>query len=954
MSQRLEKQKYDIDTLSRQAKDTPIAMIATRLGYPPDRDNKILSPFRPGDTVPSCTVGGRQNTIVDWANPNTHYDTIAFVRYILDCTYIDAIKYILNITEDVEIINKKIKNTHLNNFKQNQSKIKKENNNTTYNIAKSLVECGFSIFPCNLDKTPRTQHGYKDARADISHVTQSTYTDNTLIGLRTGSHNNNNQNIIVVDIDVKDESKNGIKSLNEIEDKFEELPKTATIKTRSGGYHLIYNAPTKTTLMSSASKIAPGIDIRSERGYIIYWGEDGSELKNISDAPMWLVNLVASGKSYNDPTIDGTIYFSDEHTTTLLDVDIDQKPIETPKVKPNMVPNIIYEYAKKNYEADGIPLDGIVAAMVVASGATISRMIRVYPKQRTNSYSQNLHLWGYVASPPGLKKSASMEKGILGATHIQHMYNTYNQREKEKFEKLTKDEQKNTKIANKQLIVNKSSLEKLHEIQSNNDAGVFIVKDELIDLIEKQQSNNDEEKSYYLSGWNTTISDTKEEISTISRGQVLAYNVMSIYGCLTTSVLRSLVRSEMQQIKGFMQRYQVAILLDTEFENFRDDYYDSEIEDGKIKELFEKLATLTNPDTPIILKFEKEATEELQKWNDETNIKYMKEYKNRIEAEHFSKYFSLVVKLAGIFYAIDNIDTITKQITPKVDAEHIVMAIRYTEYLRQHAIAIYDIDSYIGVDQDVDTRRGRLTLTPNDILNKIKEELYTYEKYHMESNELIVSKNQIVQKLFNTRTRRKHLVHIELAFDHLKEVGWIYPKIKKLKNNKISTTYIINPTLFKSDFETDNDNEKELEETPPPTQPSGEPTHEPNTPTSTHDHPTMDQDDKEHSDNTASTDNNTTTGIPIDISESISETRNSNNDERDNNTAQPSTDTAISDRGCSDAVRFAGNRMVNNPMDDFFEDFSKIECPPEEETEDTIDATNTIDNIDALVDGIDF
>lgn len=169
--------------------------------------------------------------------------------------------------------------------------------------------------------------------------------------------------------------------------------------------------------------------------------------------------------------------------------------------------------------------------------------------------------------------------------------------------------------------------------------------------------------------------------------------------------------------------------------------------------------------------------------------------------------------------------------------------------------------------------------------------------------------------------------------------------IPKVKNND---------TLPKEDVDEEEERKEELEETQspqelddrtddfiqsnfihPPTQ--GEPTDEPNTSTTTHPNPTMDQDDEERSDINTSNINNTISSIPIDISESISRAGNSDNDERDHNTPEPSTDASCSDRGCPDAVRSPGDRMVveteYNPEQIDLEEY----CKEEDETEDTTD-----------------
>ncbi|WP_461628003.1 bifunctional DNA primase/polymerase, partial [Bradyrhizobium sp. 25ACV] len=49
----------------------------------------------------------------------------------------------------------------------------------------------------------------------------------------------------------------------------ERLGTTWTVQTRSGGQHLYYIH--RPGLRGSASKIAPGVDVRADGGYVIAW-----------------------------------------------------------------------------------------------------------------------------------------------------------------------------------------------------------------------------------------------------------------------------------------------------------------------------------------------------------------------------------------------------------------------------------------------------------------------------------------------------------------------------------------------------------------------------------------------------------------------------------------------------------------------------------------------------------
>src|SRR5262249_7112527 len=118
------------------------------------------------------------------------------------------------------------------------------------------------IFPCDLSKHPLTAHGFKDARHGAN------WKGWPLVGFATGATSN---------IDVLDIDPNGRKwfDLN-----FDALPTTRAHSTQRGLHLLFKHAP---GLRSSSNKIAPGIDVRADGGYAVWWPREGLP---IEDAPI--------------------------------------------------------------------------------------------------------------------------------------------------------------------------------------------------------------------------------------------------------------------------------------------------------------------------------------------------------------------------------------------------------------------------------------------------------------------------------------------------------------------------------------------------------------------------------------------------------------------------------------------------------------------------------------------
>jgi hypothetical protein len=138
------------------------------------------------------------------------------------------------------------------------------------------------IFPCRADKRPTCPHGFKDAVADAPSIARlwSLY-PGPLIGVATGAITG----IDVVDIDTRH---GGDRWFHENRNR---LPQTRTHVTQRDGWHLIYrHVP---GLRTSASRIAPGVDIRAGGPYIIWWPSHGCRVLcdgPVQEFPAWLAD----------------------------------------------------------------------------------------------------------------------------------------------------------------------------------------------------------------------------------------------------------------------------------------------------------------------------------------------------------------------------------------------------------------------------------------------------------------------------------------------------------------------------------------------------------------------------------------------------------------------------------------------------------------------------------------
>jgi len=142
----------------------------------------------------------------------------------------------------------------------------------------------FPVFPCFATKKPACKHGFKQATQSPEDIVDLWRGTNApLIGVPTGEASG----IDVLDIDPRHGGDQWLEAA------WDQIPKTRTHKTQSGGLHLLFRHADG--VKNSESKIAPGVDTRGSGGYFIYWAALGLPVENaqiLADWPEWLLKLL--------------------------------------------------------------------------------------------------------------------------------------------------------------------------------------------------------------------------------------------------------------------------------------------------------------------------------------------------------------------------------------------------------------------------------------------------------------------------------------------------------------------------------------------------------------------------------------------------------------------------------------------------------------------------------------
>ena len=153
-------------------------------------------------------------------------------------------------------------------------------NHKALQAALSLAERGFACFPCLSSKAPACPNGFKDATTD-QEALRSLWLQYPapLVGVVTGAASG----MDVLDIDPRHGGDTWLA------ENLANLPTTRTHHTRSGGLHLFFKH--RTGIRNSANRIASGVDVRGDGGYILWWPASGFEVQNegvLADWPEFL------------------------------------------------------------------------------------------------------------------------------------------------------------------------------------------------------------------------------------------------------------------------------------------------------------------------------------------------------------------------------------------------------------------------------------------------------------------------------------------------------------------------------------------------------------------------------------------------------------------------------------------------------------------------------------------
>jgi hypothetical protein len=397
------------------------------------------------------------------------------------------------------------------------------------------------------------------------------------------------------------------------------------------------------------------------------------------------------------------------------------------------------------------PCEMVALPLVVAAGAAIGRGLGIRPKAR-DTWTEYANLYAAIVAPPSSMKSPSLAEALKPIYRIEaerrqaHLFameawamEIKRHEIKEKATKATKAKAAKAaseglemfevpgepppQPAERRLIVNASTPEKLVETHSKNPRGLLVLRDELAGWFgDLERAGRESERAFYLEAW-TGKNPFRND--TLSRGSdFVPAACVSLYGNIQPSIFRQILvapAAQGRKADGLFERFLLVAPAEVAFQ-YRDEPPDTRAA-LDVEKVFRRLIALNteeglqigNPadregDTPF-LRYDKDAQELFVNWIVDLQRR-VKGFENPLLQGLIKKQSKTVNALALIFELVLNP-------TPQaVSVPSFEMAVAWGRYLESHAAAI--LNPVAALEGELLERLGTLgdTFNTRDVHRK--------------------------------------------------------------------------------------------------------------------------------------------------------------------------------------------------------------------------------------------
>lgn len=246
----------------------------------------------------------------------------------------------------------------------------------------------------------------------------------------------------------------------------------------------------------------------------------------------------------------------------------------------------------------------------------------------------------------------------------------------------------------KRFTVNDATVEKLHELHSQNPGGLLVYRDELVGLLSSlQREDKQTDRAFFLEAWNGNINHISDRIG---RGTIeLRHAAISVLGGIQPAKLERYLKSMRSGIDddGLIQRLQLLVYPDL-ISRQPVDRKPNVMARDEAREVFQSLDTLPVKENPPVYRLSEAGQRVFDAWYADHLEQCACQEDPHFEA-HLSKYASLLPSITLLIHLAE------LEQARDIDANIVQRAVGWCDYLESHARRVYALgqDPFIGARQ---------------------------------------------------------------------------------------------------------------------------------------------------------------------------------------------------------------------------------------------------------------
>jgi hypothetical protein len=388
--------------------------------------------------------------------------------------------------------------------------------------------------------------------------------------------------------------------------------------------------------------------------------------------------------------------FGDEHVPSVPHMNPDE-----------LLPPVMALYVNDEAERLNVYPEAIAMPLMASLGITVGCRIAIKPKAK-DSWLEHTNLWGFVAAPPGSRKSEAIRSGfsflfkLIGQAEQQfteritehqlqlEQYKKQREQLAKEVEKLEKaiakgqpeDQQALEQARNalkalvepekpneQRLMTQDATPEALLALAAENPNGILVYRDEISGIYANLgKAGRENERALYLEAWDGKSGYRTDRIT--RNAKPVHRLAISVFGGTQPGVLRGHVQSAYgfsKSADGFLQRFQLAVVNDTA-PTYRN--VDCEPDLKVWNDLMHVFRVLNAPnlanfgiderDKRPALRFDTDAQTRFLDWleSNAQRIASLNRQRDEALANHLAKYPKLIAGLALLFHLAEVAQTV--------------------------------------------------------------------------------------------------------------------------------------------------------------------------------------------------------------------------------------------------------------------------------------------------------